>query len=179
MHALASLLDESVSESVRTLWRRLEESCGLTGIRQTPIPHLSWMVAETLDFAALDTFLPTIARKAMSFVTKAAGIGVFTGARPVLYVPVLITEPVLQMHGSLWDATGPYAQGRSVHYAPGHGMPHITLAHDGLDGSSLLCALRLLVSEELEWVIRIDNLALIYQESGQVGKMHRRFEFVS
>ena len=55
MHGLVSLLDPEHYQQVENLWNELEEECGLEGIKVTPYPHFSWLIAEDFDWESFES----------------------------------------------------------------------------------------------------------------------------
>jgi hypothetical protein len=89
VHGLVSLLDDEHSARVEEVWRDLEREFGLTGISITPFPHYSYQVAREYDPVELETRTRQIASDALPFTVRTCGLGVFTGRKPVLYLPVV------------------------------------------------------------------------------------------
>ncbi len=175
MHALVSILDDQHNARVEALWDKLASRCGLTSIRVTPIPHYSYHIAETYVFKTLEPALRQIAAETAPFTVRAAGLGVFAGPDPVLYIPVVKDENLLRLHARLWAETAQFGKRIVSYYAPARWVPHITLAHGGLTQAALACAMENLAFMPLDWQIEIDNLALVYQEQDGIGQLRTRF----
>jgi 2'-5' RNA ligase len=177
MHGIVSLLDGSLSTRVQELWDSLEADCGLVGIKITPIPHFSWQIAADYDFPQVESALRSIAAEAKPFPMRCSGLGLFTGERPVLYIPVVRTEALSRFHRLIWERVGRLSKSPSPYYDPGAWMPHITLAHGDLDVDNLPCALRNLAGRAFDWEAIVDNLALVCQNQDQIGELHYRLDF--
>lgn len=176
MYSIASLLDPAADQTVRALWERFEEHCGLTGIKITPMPHFSWMGAEAYQLNAVENLLAEKAAKMQPFSVQAAGLGMFTGARPVIYIAVVKNKTLLMAHSELWEALKPYATIPNGYYDPNRWMPHITLAFRELDPERLGCAIADMAFNKVEFKITVDHFAIIYQANGNAG-LHSRFAF--
>ena len=161
MNGIASLLDDSHKTQVESLWCMLEEKCGLVGVRTTPFPHFTYQVVETYDQERLGPILQEIAKKTQPFIVKTTGLGLFTGRLPVIYIPLVKNEPLLQFHQRLWEQTSTVAQGISPLYAPDMWMPHITLGLEDITSANLACAMEALAFQDFNWQIEVNSLAFI------------------
>lgn len=175
MHALVSLLPAPFSEQVEALWQELEDNHGLTGIRVTPFPHFSWHIAQDYDFPALEKWLSAIAANIPPFKVRTTGIGLFTGPRPVVYIPLVKDSGLMSLHAMLWEQTFALGTGMSPYYSPEAWIPHISLAYGDVDRSNIAAVLRDLVGRSYAWEMTIDNLALIYEPDGQTGQLKSVF----
>lgn len=177
MHAIVTLLNAENYAQMEALWRELEFECGLTGIAVTPIPHISWHIAAEYDFKRLENRIAELAEHSKPFTVRTRGLGLFTGVSPVVYIPVIKDVRLAEFHRMVWEASYPTAIGASPYYAPDAWMPHITLAHGDVDWPKLACAMEKLASQTFDWEVRLDNLALVYQYSGEVGKIQNKIPF--
>jgi len=172
MHGVVSLLDTEHYQAVESLWAELVTACGLRGVYVTPFPHFSYHVAADYDLPALEATLRDFARTQAPFRVTATGLGIFTGAAPVVYVPVVRDPALTAFHQALWARLEAVARGGSTYYAPGAWMPHITLVFGDATPARLPDVLRLLGGRSFNWDIAVDNLALIYDSgAGQTVRM--------
>ena len=177
MYAIASLLDPSTSEIIQSIWKRFEANCGLTGILAMPIPHISWVGAESFHFPDLERCLQVVADEMQSSIQlHTAGIGIFTGSYPVVYVSVVKDSGLINLHQKIWDCAHPYAVGPNPYYGPTRWMPHITLALRDFDVDRLGCAVADIANQQIEFDFEIDHLAIIHNTPGQEG-IHNLFSF--
>jgi 2'-5' RNA ligase len=156
---------------VQSLWDELEVGCGLTGIKITPIPHFSWQIAEDYNFPELQHALTELGASLPPCVVHTTGLGVFSGSRPVLYIPVVRDQMMTMMHARIWQAVKDLGTNISQYYAPDLWLPHITLGYGDMQPDELLCALHRLAHRSFDWEIRVDTLALVVQNEGDVGKL--------
>ena len=96
MHGLVSILDGFYFEEVKKIWDELEQKFNLKGIRITPFPHFSWQIAESYNFDFLEKKMELVTKNLKSFKVKTTGLGVFSGERPVLYIPVVKNEKLMK-----------------------------------------------------------------------------------
>ncbi len=169
MYGVVSILDAEHSEKIRAIWIQLESECGLAGIRVTPIPHFSWQVAEKYDLLRLEPELRHIAHSIKPFEVVTAGLGIFSGANPVIYIGLVKNEAFMQLHSQIWSRCQATCQGINVYYSPQSWMPHITLAHGDVNREKAGCALSQLVHMSFDWKITIDNIAVIAQAEDEIG----------
>lgn len=175
MYAIVSLLDEQHYNRIENLWHDLEVECGLSGVTLTPLPHFSWHIANEYDYRRLEASLQELAAKTQPFSVRTAGLGLFTGASPVLFIPIVKDSTLADFHLEVWQRSQTTAIGASPHYAPEAWVPHITLAYGDVDAVKLGCAMEQLAMQPFNWEIRVDNITVVYSLSGQVGKLQARF----
>jgi len=177
MHAIVSLMDERHYTLMEDYWHKLETACGLAGVSQTPLPHFSWHIAAEYDFPRLEETLSEFSKELEPFIVRTAGLGLFTGDLPVIFVPLIKDLKLAGVHERLWVRSQPTAIGASSHYSPEVWMPHITLAHGDVSRDKLGCAMQDLAFQPFNWEVRVDHFALVYQFSGQTGKIQSKFPF--
>lgn len=177
MHAIVSLLDQDHSALLEQYWHELEYECGLTGIYITPIPHFSYHISAEYDFKRLEPILAELAANSEPFTIRTSGLGIFSGPIPVLYVTIIKSMELANFHRKVWEKVNPISIGASRHYAPEVWAPHITMAYGDVNREKLSCAVQKLAFESFDWNIAIDHLALVYQYSGEVGKIQNKLLF--
>ncbi len=169
MIAFDSLLDTRSNRQVREIWDWLEIHCGLAGIRTTPLPHFSWQSAENYDLSLIRPALEKLAGELTPFGVKTAGLGIFTGKEPVLYISLVKTGKLLEVHQRIWETMTPFAQEVNPLYAPGQWIPHVTLAYQDISPEKLSCAIKDLAFLPIEMEMVIDHLAILFQSEGKDG----------
>lgn len=169
MFAIASLFDLHANALTWALWNRLEEGCGLAGIKATPYPHFSWLSYEDMDWKAVRTKLGDVSTTEKPFQVQTAGLGLFTGARPILYIALVKTPQLLSIQRKIWRNVKPALVHPNPYYSPQRWMPHITLAYGDLNSENLPCALRNLLNEPLDFGMEINNISVIFQTEFAVG----------
>jgi 2'-5' RNA ligase len=174
MHGVVSLLDATHYQAVESLWAELAAAAALRAVYVTPFPHFSYHVAGDYDRPALEAVLRDFARTQAPFRVTTTGLGIFTGAAPVVYIPVVRDPALTAFHQALWPRLEAVARGGSAYYAPAAWVPHITLVFGDAAPDRLPDVLRLLGARSFNWDIAVDNLALIY-DSGAGQAVHARF----
>jgi len=166
MNGIASLLDQPLTVRVEAIWRELEVNFGLTGAKITSLPHVSWQVVENFDFPRFESILVAISRQAKPLTVHTAGLGLFTGESPIVYLSLVKDEPLLRFHAMLWEQLHPIAVNPSPLYAPDAWMPHITLAYGDVRRDNLTGIVQHLAFQTFDWEIELDNL--IYMPQSEV-----------
>ncbi|HWI60259.1 MAG TPA: 2'-5' RNA ligase family protein [Symbiobacteriaceae bacterium] len=173
LYAVVSLLDAPSYGLVEQLWSELRQRCGIAGIYKTPFPHFSYHVAAEYDMNRLESRLRTLARRMAPFRVCTSGLGIFTGASPVVYVPVVRSPQLCRVHQQLWPALGKLSAGALDYYAPERWLPHITLGHGDISPETLPDVVRELARRDFHWTIEVDNFAVI-SSSGTAEGLHLR-----
>ena len=175
MHGLVSLLPEPYYSRVTGTWRQLKERHGLTGIEVTPYPHFSWQIGVEYPFEALQAALAEVCAAGRPFKVRTTGLGLFTGPAPVLFIPVVKNQALLDFHARVWERLLPVVQGASPYYDPDHWCPHISLAYGDLTPANIGPLMEALAFESYNWEFEVDNLAFIYEPDGTVGEVKLRY----
>ncbi len=155
----------------------MRDECGLKDVYVTPLPHFSWQVAEDYDWDALEGVLQNIAADVKPFTIHTGGLALFTGANPVVYIPVIRTAELSRIHQMIWERLAPVSVGACPCYAPSFWMPHISLAYNDVTPETLNCILNRLAFQTYNWAIEVDNITLIYEPEDTVGTLKYRFDF--
>ena len=161
MNGVVSLLDEQHHRVVEDMWAELAERFGLRGVYATPYPHFSYQIAPQYDAELLKSILEDVAARQTVFHVQTTGLGIFTGAQPVLYIPVVRSLQLTQFQQLLWNELASASQDASEYYHPDRWMPHITISFSDLDKSRLADVIVWLSERPFHWTIEINNLAYI------------------
>ena len=176
MQAIATTLDPDSEAAIQSLWQRFEANCGLVGIESMALAHFSWMSADAFQHEPLNEALAAIAHEQAPFAVYTAGLGIFTGPHPIVYVPVAKSAALLALHQTLWEAARPFAITPNLLYDPERWMPHITLAYQNSDAARLGCAVSDIAFQAVELTIWVDELVLLGHTMGQ-GEVICRYPF--
>jgi 2'-5' RNA ligase len=175
MHGIVALLDDEHTARVEGLWDELSEVCGLSCVQLTPFPHFSWHIAEDYDFDRLEAKLTHITQQTSPFKIHTAGLGVFTGEHPVVYLQVVKDPQLLNLHGKIWEGTQGFGSEVSHLYAPDQWMPHITLANRDVSDENIPCIFSLLGKRPFKWEIEVGQFAIGYQHDDAPGEITKTF----
>lgn len=136
------------------------------------------MVAESLDVDKAAPILSQIADQASVMTLHTFGLGIFSGKKPVLYLPLVKTRDMIALHEMIWDQIHPYAKDEKLYYSPKLWVPHITLALNDLTKESLSCAINAIAYESVELFVKVDNLAIAEHQEDRTGKIRSQFRFL-
>jgi 2'-5' RNA ligase len=175
MFAIVSLLDTQADERVRAIHAQLMAECGLQGIRLFPYPHFSWLGGEWCHLEQVETITAQLAGAIAPLMVTTNGLGLFTGASPVVYIPVVKTAGMVEAQLKIWEEAHSYADKLHPYYAPEVWVPHITLALQDVKPGSLSCALERLSFQSNDMTIQVNNLALVFQDEDEIGRLGRVF----
>ena len=177
MHGLVSLLDPHHYALVEEIWHELERDCGLTGIQVTPYPHFSWQIAEDYDFEALKQVVKDIAAETRPFTVTVAGLGIFASETPVVYLSVVRTRELSELHAIIWERVLPISTAASPFYAPDSWMPHISIAYADVTRENIPCVMELVAFRTHYWQVKIDNISFIHEPNGEIGEKWFEYKF--
>jgi len=107
-----------------------------------------------------------------------AGLGVFPGDHPVLYIAVVRSLALSVLHQKLWRELAGASTGAVEYYHPERWMPHITIADGDVLKDHLPEVVRLLSARAFDWEIEVTNLSLIY-DTGTIQEVRLRFDLLS
>ncbi len=167
--AVVSLLDETHSHRVRYLWDELETRFGVEHIFRTPVPHFSYHVAKDYNLSHIERILSEAACEQSPFSITTSGLGIFTGARPTLYVPVIRTAALSAFHERIYPALAQTSTHSRFSTTPLHWAPHITLALAEIAPKTLAEIIQHFSRRDFTWEIVVDNVALICDTCGEQG----------
>lgn len=173
-NAVISVFESEHHRQVEDLWAELNEKLGIRGVFVTPIPHFTYQVAEEYDVERLGEALKRLAANQRVFRVQTSGLGIFTGERPVVHIPIVRSAELTQFHTTVWNEISKAAKNISDYYVPARWIPHITLAQGNLTSSNLPQLARLLSNRSFSWDIGVDNLSFIH-DTGVDQKLKFRF----
>jgi 2'-5' RNA ligase len=176
MYAAATLLNATASRQTEEYWSWLETRCGLSGIKLTPLPHFSWQGARDYHLDKAEEVLRDIAARQTPFSVRASALGLFPGANPVLFLSLVKTRRLLELHEEIWQRLHAFAITPNDYYEPSQWMPHITLAYRDVTPENMGCAMQLLAFQPVNVSILVNHLAMIYEADGEIG-IKFRYDF--
>ncbi len=136
-----------------------------------PTFHLSWQVAEVFDLPKIKQELAYISSEWDGFTIRTTGLGLFTGEKPVLYLPVMKNRGLLEKHEQIWAACNPYSSQHHALYSPESWQPHITILYENTSMDQLLSLIHKLLPMDLNLEFQILSLAVLYNTQQKQG-MH-------
>jgi 2'-5' RNA ligase len=168
MYTIASLLDISSDEKIKNIWELLDSRCSLKGIRMTPLPHISWQASEDYELDKINSILEDLSAHQKPFNMHSSGLGIFTGAKIVLYLAMVRSKQATDLHKKLWHKLHYYGKSHA-YYAVDYWVPHVTLANKDVDAQNLSCAIAELANMPLTFEVSVSSLAILYDIQGETG----------
>ena len=178
MHGIVTLLDNDHYQLIEDLWAELERSFSVHGVYITPYPHFSYHVAQDYDLELVEPVLKRIASNFTPFKVKTSGLGIFTGASPVLYISIVRSVELAQLHEELWQEIATASSGVQEYYHPDQWMPHITIGSGDINKDNLSQIISFLANRDFHWEITVDNIAVIY-DTGTKQELKTRFDITN
>lgn len=172
-YAVATLVNPLENSELRATWERINEICQAQQVQPTRMPHLSWHVSMDYDPVALDDFLKHILSSLKPFEIHTTGVGIFSAPQPVVYLPVVKTRALLDLHEMLWKGVSPLTQSGNRLYSPDVWVPHITIAYESSLLENICGVIDELAVKPLETTLKFDHLAVIYRDGDQLGQKDR------
>jgi len=177
MHGLVSLLPEPYYESVKTIWQELETRFGLSGIQVTPHPHFSWQIGEDYPTNLLEEAAKEASMSTPPLQITTAGLGLFTGPHPVIFISVVKSPALAAVHRMIWQRFEDMRQEVSPLYSPDLWMPHISLAYEDVTPVNIGAAMQWLAFQDFNWKMTINNISYICEPSGAIGSLQCSYGF--
>jgi 2'-5' RNA ligase len=177
MQAIISRLDPKTSAIVSDLWQKLCKECGLNAIYTVPTPHVTWFAADEIDLDLSLPLLSEIADETKDFTLHTFGLGIFSGEKPVLYLPMVKTLEMIQLHCKIWEKVEPHSKEEKLYYSPKMWVPHITLALKDLTKETMACAVNAIGFDRIELYVVIDNLIVAEYEKTSLGELLYQYDF--
>ena len=177
VYGIVTILDERENAQVYQALKDLVDACGLPQDMLSPVPHFTWHVAAGYQQPEVDQLLQAVTIKAKTFRVAAFGLGLFTGATPVLHVPIMKKIRMIRFHSNLYKKISPLAQAPSKYYTPDNWIPHITIAQGIELPHYLACALERLAYQEIRIDIKVNHLALGYLHVGESWGISNTYDF--
>jgi len=175
MEGIVSLLDDKHYQLVEDLWTELVREFETRDVYVTPYPHFSYHIAAHYDIESLTPIIERITSNIATFQVRTSGLGIFTGATPVIYIPVVRSLELTQLHEALWQEISPTASGTQEYYHPNQWMPHITIGFGDINKENLPSIVRWLNERDFTWEITVNNIAYI-QDTGTEQVLKARFD---
>jgi 2'-5' RNA ligase len=175
MHGIVTLLDNDHYQLIEDLWAELERRFSVRGVYITPYPHFSYHVAQGYDLDRVESILKRITSNITTFKVRTSGLGIFTGAPPILYIPVVRSLELTQLHEEICKEIATASSGVQEYYHPEQWMPHITIGFGDINKDNLSQIIPFLDQRDFNWEITVDNIALIY-DTGTKQELKSRFE---
>ena len=169
MYAIVTSLDADQDKQTRTIWNKLSDQCKLVGMEMFPLPHFSWQGAESYDLIKVKEVLGDFCQMIEPFQVITAGLGLFTGNIPVLYISVVKNRQLLELHERLWSITKIHSANRNLYYAPEEWIPHITVAYKDVTPEKLGCAVEDVLYTPIKFTVEVNSVSMVHAVGEDIG----------
>ena len=177
MLAITSLLSPKYAAHINGIIKGLETEFGLDDVQATPDPHITYQLAGVRKLSLLKRVLHDVARATKPFAAHTTGLGVFPGPNPVIYIPVLRSDALNDLHRRILHATRPLCLRTDKFSGPDCWLPHISLALHDTTPELLGPVLQYLNAQTFNLKFSLSNIAILRQEGEQfVREKVFRFE---
>jgi len=154
------LLDELNHARIERLWDQMEREFGVPKGYPGALPHFTVHLAAAYDLEATHSLVEEIANTRAPFAVTTTGLGVFTGELPILYIPVIRTRTLDELHLRLHRSLAPHCSGHVPYYAPESWMPHVSIGQVNITPAVLPPLLAWLSQQPLSWEMAAATLAI-------------------
>ena len=167
MLAITSLLSPKYAARINGIIKSLEDEFGLDDVQATPDPHITYQLAGVRQLSALKAALSGVARDTKPFAAHTTGLGVFPGDKPVIYIPVLRSDALNDLHRRILAATKPLCLRTDKFSGPDCWLPHISLALHDTTPELLGPVLHYLNAQTFNMKFHLNNIAILRQDGQQ------------
>ena len=171
MEGLVALIGPPYAERLSDLWVDLSDRFGVTASSR---PHFSYHLAYQYGDNALAA-MAQLAAQTVPFTVTTSGLGIFGGSALTLFLNVVRSPELSQIHRRLWDLVEPHVDEphpANRYYRPEAWTPHITLGTIP-DAETLGRVVTDLAPRDLQWEIPVDNIALLTDRTLPLSQLER------
>ena len=165
MYSIASLFD---SEPMGA-WQHLSKMCEYSGITTNEIPHFSWQTAENYQLDPVRQKMTEVCASIPPFSFTTSGLGIFTNDTKILFLIIVKTKKIMEIHELLWNELIPYSIEPRMHYSPENWIPHISLNLQKLDDEQFSCSLNELLKNNLNFEFFVKSFGILFLNPASSG----------
>jgi hypothetical protein len=162
-YGIVALLDEAHEQVLQDLWQELETDFGIKHPYESPIPHITHIQTQRIKERLLEESLEKFALMQEPYLVRTAGLGIFTGERLALYVPVVRNPALTAVQTTLIATVAPALEGIADTHQLNHWLPHLTLIipMPALTEIVLGKVVERLARRSFIWEIKISRFAIL------------------
>jgi len=165
VYSIAALLETDSSEP----WHKIASACEYSGVTTHAIPHFSWQTAEQYAVDPLQDRLGTLTKTISPFCFHTSGLGIFSNDHKILFLIIIKTRALLELHELLWRELSGYAQEPRQYYSPENWIPHLSLNLRGLTDDQFTCSLTELSKNNPQFEFEVKRFGLLYVNGNTAG----------
>ena len=163
MPGIITLLDKECTAKVRAVQDLMAQDFGVRRSYPGDVPHFTYHLAESYDVDSVLRVVERIASATRPFSVATSGFGVFTGAKPTLYIPIACGGALASLHECICKEMALAGQVNIPYYRAGRLLPHITIAQGNVPPAMLPDLLAWLAETDFSWDVPVTNLAVAEQ----------------
>ena len=168
LQALLTILPDPFYTRITNIWIDLEKRFGIKWIKENvPFPHITWNVAEKYNTENFEQTLKNSLKNLVSINIKTEGLGIFTGEKIVLYLPIKPSKEVLEFHEFFWNLVNLNQTKLNKYYAPTNWFPHITLAVEDINKENIGQVVNYLSDKKFKYNIKLESVSIVQRELGK------------
>ena len=165
MYSIASLIESDTTGP----WQKLAHLCEYSGLTVDAIPHFSWQTAEKYQEKATKRELSLLADIVPPFKISTSGLGVFSNDHKILFLIIVKTREILEIHEMLWKELSVLAEQPKIHYSPEKWIPHISINLYKLEDSQFDCSFNELLKNNLQFEFVVKKFGLLFLTNQSAG----------
>jgi len=94
-------------------------------------------------------------------------LGLFTGDKITLYLPIKPTKELLEFHLFLWNLVNVNNTKLNKYYSPTNWIPHITLAVEDINKENVGTVVSYLSKKKLKLQIKLESVSVVRRDIGK------------
>lgn len=160
-YSIAGLLDDDSDAFVRNLWQLVEDELGIEHQFVNALPHITHIQARQVRRREVREALTRFAEMTAPYVVRTAGLGIFTGDKTAVYIPVVRNPLITTVQNTLIQALdGSIDDIPQTHFVD-YWIPHITLLLPDMIGDHLPDVIQLLSTQDFTQEMTVTGFALL------------------
>jgi len=173
---LLSILPQPHYDKVLKIWEDLENRFNIKWVKDNiSIPHLTWNVAEKYNIENFNDVIKKSIKSLDSITIKTQGLGLFSGEKITLYIPLKPTKELLHFHDFLWNLVNVNDTKLNKYYSPANWIPHITLAVEDIDKKNVGQVVSYLSKKKFKFQIKLDSVSIVHRYVGKEIEIENNF----
>jgi len=160
-YGIAALLDSEHDKFIKSIWHEMEAEFDITVPFKNPIPHVTHIQAGKIRTPAIQEALQNFANNHDPYTIRTAGIGIFTGQRNAVYVPVIRNPNLTAVQTNLIATLAGAVEDIAETHLINNWMPHITLVMGLTDNDKLAAIIKRLAQRNFAWEFKVTKLVLL------------------
>lgn len=170
-YSIAVLLDEEHDQIVRAIWDEVRDELGIEHVFKNPVPHITHIQAAKVKEEQLEEAMTTFSQEHGPFTVRTAGLGLFTGERPAIYIPCVRNPIITALHSSMIVHVSDSIEGIRMTHHINSWVPHITLLLPDMIDERLLDIVALLAKRDFTWEMRITRLVVLKDDENSTAPL--------